>query len=266
MHVRPALAALALAAAVPAAAVEPAAATTAMVAIPGGSFKAGEAVGHLSDTAAYHRVAPFLLDATEVTVAAYAACVEARRCKPAAATIKWEGVKPADAATWSAFCNRDRADRADHPVNCVDWSQARDYCAWAGKRLPRAEEWEWAARNGEAGTPYPWGDEPPADRPCWSGAEGEKGARRDGTCPAGSHPAGDTRSGVKDLAGNVWEWTGTGDVIMPDSRGRGGTPARIAHGGGWADRDPKDLAAQRRAKNLPGDRGADLGFRCAKDR
>ncbi len=156
-------------------------------------------------------------------------------------------------------------DRADHPVNCVDWSQARDYCAWAGKRLPLEEEWEWAARGASAGTPYPWGGDPPEDRACWSGP-GSEGGKRTGTCPVGSHPKGDSPSGISDLAGSVWEWTATEDVLHADSRGRGGSPANIVRGGGWAETDPKNLTAGRRVKDLPSSRLANLGFRCAKSR
>lgn len=238
----------------------------AMVAVPGGSFRAGERIGPLDDTVVYHRVAPFLLDATEVTVAAYAACVRAGRCTPAAATVRWEGLVDAERARWSAACNRDRADRADHPVNCVDWEQAAAFCAWAGKRLPTEAEWEWAARGAAAGTVFPWGNEPPSDRACWSGAaEGTDGSRA-GTCPVGSHPGGGTLSGLQDLAGNVWEWTATRDTVYADSRGRGGTPVRIARGGGFGDSAPGRLAAAARAKDVPGSRAADLGFRCARSR
>jgi formylglycine-generating enzyme required for sulfatase activity len=238
----------------------------AMVAVPGGSFRAGQRIGALEDTVVYHRVAPFLLDATEVTVAAYAACVRAGRCTPAAAIVRWEGLPDAERARWSAACNRDRADRAEHPVNCVDWDQAAAFCAWQGKRLPTEAEWEWAARGGAAGTVFPWGTEPPEDRVCWSGAADGAGAPLAGTCPVGSHPRGGTPSGLQDLAGNVWEWTATRDTVFADSRGRGGTPAWIARGGGWRDTAPGRLAAAARAKDVPASRAADLGFRCARSR
>ena len=270
----------------------PARARPAMVEIPGGSYTLGEPGGIYGDTGSIVRVSTFLLDATEVTVAAYAECVRAKACRPAAATIQKKWAKVEAPEIWSAQCNQERADRADHPVNCVDFTQARDYCAWAGKRLPTSEEWEWAARNGSKGTRYPWGKGAALDRPCWSGKKTEEPGKkswfdrllkpqedeadeearasleglRDGTCPVGSHPQADTASGLADMAGNVWEWTSSEAVVGADSRGRGGSPVKIARGGGWADRDSAVLAVSRMAQNRADDRGADLGFRCAKDR
>jgi formylglycine-generating enzyme required for sulfatase activity len=236
-----------------------------MIRLPGGTFRAGELTGPRKDLTVYHRLGPFLMDATEVTVAAYRECVRAGKCKPAPTTVKWDGIAAKERETWAPYCNGDRADRSDHPVNCVDWKQAAAYCAWAGKRLPSEEEWEWAARNAKAGTPYPWGDAPPGDRACWSGEGNDAGpGRRPGTCAVGSHPQDDA-SGVKDLGGNVAEWTSTGDMVATDSRGRGGTPVKIARGGSWADTDAGKLSAAYRLLDLPTQRAPDLGFRCAKD-
>jgi formylglycine-generating enzyme required for sulfatase activity len=235
-----------------------------MVRLPGGTFRAGEPTGPLHDVVTYHSVDPFLLDVTEVTAAAYGACVAAGRCR-SAETVEWDAITRADRATYSQYCNRQRADRADHPANCVDWGQAAAYCAWAGKRLPSEAEWEWAARDGERGTRYPWGSAPPGERACWNGEGSDAVAgRRAGTCPVGSHPAGDSPAGAKDLAGNVWEWTSGDAVVLADGRGRGGVPVKVAHGGGWASADPHELTASVRLLDLRRVRRSDLGFRCAR--
>ncbi len=241
--------------------------TGGMIALPGGTYLAGERTGPAWDTITYNTVRPFLLDATEVTVAAYGACVAAGKCTPAPATVEWEAIGRSERTAWSAYCNRDRADRADHPVNCVDWNQATAYCAWAGKRLPSEEEWEWAARNAKQGTAYPWGNDHPGDRPCWSGEGSDVGkGNRASTCAVGTHAKSDSAAGVKDLAGNVWEWTSSATVVFADSRGRGGTPVKIARGGGWSDGDPRNVSAAVRFPDLPTRRSADLGFRCARTR
>lgn len=238
----------------------------AMVPLPGGKFRLHHGSGPAGDVATYVWVEPLLLDVTEVTVAAYGECVRAGRCKPAWASVSWESIRDVDRAWWSPFCNQERADRADHPVNCVDWDQARSYCAWAGKRLPTEVEWEWAARNGRARTPYPWGDAPPAAQPCWNGEGNDAGrGRRGGTCAVGSHPADVTAAGVKDLAGGVSEWTTSETVAGADSRGRGGTAVKVYRGGDWADEHPGWVSIAARDADLRPRRDARIGFRCASD-
>ena len=163
-----------------------------MVRLPGGWYTSAAPAPPFDDTANIPRVGALLVDVTPVTVAQYSTCVRAGHCSPARTTVRDLGYVP-DADRWSPFCNGDRPDRADHPANCVDLLQARGYCAWAGKRLPTADELEWAERNAVAETRYPWGDAPPRDQLCWNGeGNGAAAGRRAGTCAVGSHPASAT--------------------------------------------------------------------------
>ena len=88
----------------------------------------------------------------------------------------------------------------NHPVVMVNWEDAVSYARWAGGRLPTELEWEAAARAGEAGNVYPWGNAPPQtmqaniDNLC------------SGTTPVGSYRLGNNALGLADCCGNVWEW------------------------------------------------------------
>jgi len=250
-----------------------------MAHIPGVAFMMGsiEGIGD-EDEHPQHQVTlgGYCFDTTEVTVAAYARCVTAGSCIPADEPAK-DGP--------DSLCNGHRADRQKHPVNCVDWDQAKTYCAWAKKRLPTEAEWEHAAR-GNDGRTYPWGNEPPG--PKWLNACGteclalrkkvtsdEDGAmygKSDGfaaTSPVGSFPAGTSPFGVLDMSGNVWEWVADhfgpydGDsVTNPTGMARGTT--RISRGGSWADDDINIVRGALRSGDSPTGRHIVMGFRCAR--
>ena len=161
------------------------------VAIPGGSFLMGTEQG-AADTRPVHsvNVPTFEILATEVTGAQYRVCVQDGSCsEPLTGTS----------------CNWEASGRANHPLNCLDWSQAHEFCTWAGGRLPSEAEWEYAARSGGKDRAFPWGDDP-ATCDLVVMHDGSYGCGTSHTWPVCSIPAGNTEQGLCDMAGNVWEW------------------------------------------------------------
>jgi len=100
---------------------------------------------------------------------------------------------------------RPRDDRRDLPANNVTAYGARIYAKWKGKRLPSEIEWERAATNNYS-SEYPWGDSAINLRVA--------NYRNDWTnlrfgvyASVYAFPVGDDKWGVRQLIGNVMEWT-----------------------------------------------------------
>lgn len=240
-----------------------------MVWVPGGTFFFGcnEAVDHACDRGEKpgrtETLPGFAIDATEVTVAQYRACVTAGGCSDeGVASAFWSG---AEQPSWSRYCNWPKPERGNHPINCVDWKQAVAFCRWAGKRLPTEMEWEKAAR-GTDGRKYPWGNveyeaagrvaniadvQSSVLHPQWNMPPGYDDGYLD-TAPVGSFPAGKTVYGGFDMIGNVWEFAA--DEFGQGHSVRGGSWNNVARGARASDHRRVEF----------GYRSPLIGFRCAR--
>jgi len=246
-----------------------------MVEIPGGTFAMGSDGRDANENEKpVHSVTvkSFRLDRTEVTVQAYSECVRAGACSEPDAFRN-------ERANFHIFCNwKNPQNRLLHPINCVDFQQAKTFCAWANKRLPTEEEWEYAARAGSEGRTYPWGSdkldhtrlnacgkECPANLvakgfPRWEPLyEVDDGWPE--TAPVGSFPAGASKHGVLDLLGNVWEWTASEYAFFDGSHAE---KKRIMRGGSWGGGDARTERSSNRFRLVPTSRAQFLGFRCAQ--
>jgi serine/threonine-protein kinase len=168
----------------------------------------------------------FYIDKYEVTNQDFQECVSAGACKE---TKKQRGF-----------------DAPKQPVVYVNQDDARTYCQWAGKRLPKEQEWQEAAQ-GTDGRIYPWGNDSPN-----CNLANYDDCKIGQTLAVGSKPAGASPYGALDMAGNVWEWV----------EEKGGL-----RGGGWFG-NPAYLRVSHRYTNYAGGarpRNDNYGFRCARD-
>jgi formylglycine-generating enzyme required for sulfatase activity len=234
---------------------------TGMVEVPAGICFLGQ--GRDANTREHRaRLSAFRIDRHEVTVERYAKCVKNGAC-----TVPASGDQ----------CNWGVKGRDQHPINCVDWHQAKTYCHWAGKRLPTEAEWEKAARGTDR-RPHPWGEEEPSCERAVVRVKGEAGCGRDSTWPVGSKPAGASPYGVLDMAGNVREWVADwfdeypSGKLVEDPTGPAKGDRRVCRGTSYGpplspDAMPVPVAGSvsRRGSCPPTLRRSWLGFRCAAD-
>jgi formylglycine-generating enzyme required for sulfatase activity len=147
----------------------------------------------------------YCIQQTEVAVGDFVRCQESGYCSPTPAWILVQDSTSLAPCTWNP---RTGDHLLDHPVNCMEWSMAREYCrVWVGGDLPSEWQWEKAAR-GTDGRPFPWGTELPDCDRCnsYSCLGGDMVAF---TWPVGylDTTAGDSPFGLKDMCGNVMEMT-----------------------------------------------------------
>lgn len=219
----------------------------------------------------------FYLAETEVTNRQFQAFVEAvPEWKPSNRDVLASaGLVSSDyLVSWSE--DRPPASGAELPVTGVSWHAASAYCSWlqtrlaathrgAIVRLPTEAEWEWAARGGLRGKPYPSGDKPGRSVFFVEGISSPS--------PAGtSEPNG---YGLRDMAGNVWEWCADSyapalyplSSLDPRENRRIAaelpeTSEKVVRGGSWANQ--RELIRVYTRGSQPADWGTpQLGFRPA---
>lgn len=207
------------------------AAPEARVAIRGGSLTMGpsdwESQGVIE--ARVVRVEPFLMDAYEVTIERWNACVRRGAC---------EGRVD---------------DEPGRPVTSVTPLGAGEFCRQAGGSLPTSDQWLFAAM-GEGSRRFAWGHTGLVCRravygrikgPCGFGG---RGPELTGITPGGASP-----EGVQDLIGNVAEW-----AREPDG-------TYYARGGSYRSQGAAELKSwsfERVPEGPRGQREPHVGFRC----
>jgi formylglycine-generating enzyme required for sulfatase activity len=211
-----------------------------------GNFLMGCSVGDTDCTAPEnppHRVnlsRAYWMGQTEVTVAAYKRYVAA-----AGAPMPPEAPKA------------DRGWRnGSFPIVDVTWSEANQYCAWIGGRLPTEAEWEYAARGGST-------EARPGNLPdiAWTKQNAGNLTHAVGTKNANAY-------GLFDMLGNVWEWVGDWydpnyyqGGAMENPTGPASGQEKVLRGGSWIV-DPKLLRVSDRYSIKPDARSDYFGFRC----
>ncbi|MDO8263888.1 MAG: formylglycine-generating enzyme family protein [Gallionella sp.] len=263
-----------------------------MVVIHSGSFDMGSPdseteKGRGDDESPVHRVkvAAFALGKTEITRGQFAAFAKATKYSTDDKCWTLEkGTFEDRSANWDkpGYAQGDK-----HPVACINWNDAKAYAKWMSRktgkryRLPTEAEWEYAAR-GKTSTSRYWGDNP--DEACeYANVADEKAqAQIDGatswwvhkcmdgfayTAPVGSFKA--NAFGLKDMLGNVWEWTEDSYHDSYEGAPTGGSARqgdgakRTLRGGSW-NNSPQHVRAGVRHSNKPTRRFSIFGFRLAR--
>ncbi len=200
----------------------------------------------------------YRIDRLEVTVGDYRQCVATGACSPPNPLGKQSCTVAANDPTL--------------PVDCVSQSQAAEFCAWMGKRLPTEAEWERAAR-GTDGRSYAWGRTPaPAceNVGMWR--------VKHPTCPdARAHAVGHfaldvSPTGARDMSGGVREVVADRyayDYYKKAPRKNPAGPAAggfdvVVRGGGYIDFKPEQFRVNGRAAMPTKEARPGVGFRCAK--
>jgi formylglycine-generating enzyme required for sulfatase activity len=250
-----------------------------MVYVPAGEFSMGsESVSNAEKPVHTVYLNSYWIDQTEVTNEMFAKFVndsgyETDAEKTGSSDVcqngSWEQVTGAD---WNhpTGPSSSNSGKTNFPVIHVSWNDAKNYCAWAGRRLPTEAEWEkaasWDADKQEKRV-YPWGDSIDCSLANYWGEDGW--CVGDAT-KVGSYPWGASFYGALDMAGNVWEWVAdwyskTFYASSPSSNplGPDSGQSRVMRGGAWYYSGYSVRSADRLWSG-PTSTFTGLGFRCSR--
>lgn len=146
---------------------------------------------------------PFFMGTTEVTVAQFRRFVEATGYVTQAESDAQGAFEVNPKVRQPGLVWNKVTLSEEHPVRCVSWEDARQFCNWLSKtdgrtyRLPTDAEWEYACRAGTT-TRYCWGNDfDPAK------AKSAINPRDNQVSPVGQYPA--NPFGLFDMHGNLNE-------------------------------------------------------------
>ena len=261
-----------------------------LVLIPAGEFVMGSQAGYQDEQprSVIRIEKPFWMSVCEISNAQY-------NCFDPEHDTRYYDEQGKDLATPGYIGNH-----PNQPVARVSWQEAMAFCKWLGDKagqkvaLPSEAQWEWAARAGSAG-PFYYGDLGSvfstfanlADHQMlftwtrWDG--GSKVHIRRSHDPKGNYPLRDDGSddkclvtnyvgqyqpnawGLKDMVGNVSEWTRSSYRSYPYAEANGRNDAnprerKVARGGSWEDR-PVNATASARFAYEPYQKVYNVGIR-----
>lgn len=202
----------------------------------------------------------FWIDTTEVSIAQYRRFQDATGYRSLAERegggFEWgAGWTRRPGWTWHSPYGKPGSD--DEPAVHLNWSEARQYCQWVGRRLPTDAEWMRAAYTETRERP-PDGFVRHERYPYPTGHSPEGANHRDAPGATGRHfPVGRSKAGVNglyDMGANVWEWVDSG----PGSE-------QVTRGGSWWY-GPAPMHHDHRALKPADFYVVYIGWRCAADR
>lgn len=235
-----------------------------MVVIPGGYYRPFYIEKGIDSV----RIAPFYMDVAPVTNAEFLEFVRANRSW-SRSNVPRAFAEHGYLRQWKSDFEIGNRSLERAPVVNVSWFAAHAYAKWVHKRLPTVNEWEYASLA-------PIVSLHGAVLPTSLMGAAKKGLVLDwyaqpnvSELPA-SGTINENAYGVKDMFGNVWEWTEdfNSTIISVDTRGTP-NPSSTCGAGALGTTDPTDYATfmrfAMRNSLMASYTVENVGFRCVKD-